>query len=57
MSIMSQNAKSYGTALNAVGKVLQVALSKNKAMHEAECMISEPNEKLAKDIWNLPERK
>lgn len=57
MSIMSQGGKGYGTALSAIRKVLHVALSKNKALHEAECMIAEPNEKLAKDIWNLPERK
>ena len=43
MSIMSQNDKSNGTAFSAVRKVLHVALSKNKALHEAECMIADPN--------------
>ena len=42
---------------NSVCKVFQVAVSKTVAHDEAEVMISDPNEKLAKEIWNLPERK
>jgi len=35
---------------------LKVALFKENALHEAEVMISNPSEVLAKEIWNLPER-
>lgn len=60
MNIMDQaneiptGIKSIGNLFESFGKVLQVALSKSVAHREAEAMIADPNEKLAKNIWNLP---
>lgn len=61
MNILSQNGdltgiKNISKKLESARKVLQVALFKENALHEAEVMISNPNEVLTKQIWNLPER-
>ena len=49
--------KKIARAFESFGKVLEVAFFKESAHKEAELMISDPNEKLAKHIWNLPEKK
>lgn len=60
MNIMDQTnqiptgIKNIGNLFESFHKVLQVAWSKDTAQKEAEAMISNPNPKLAKDIWNLP---
>jgi hormone-sensitive lipase len=61
MNILSQNGNLTGIKKltqkwESAGKVLKVALFKENALHEAEVMISNPSEVLAKEIWNLPER-
>lgn len=61
MNILSQSGELSGIKKltkkwEAAGKVLKVALFKENALHEAEVMISNPSEVLAKEIWNLPER-
>lgn len=49
--------KNWGKILDSASKIFKVALFKNDAFHEAALMISEPDGKLAKEIWNLPENK
>ncbi len=64
MNIMSQmkqiqmnQPKNWGKFLSSAGKVISCAVSTTTARQEAEIMISEPDKQLAKDIWNLPEKK
>lgn len=35
-------------------QVIKVGLIKSEALREASVMMAEPEEKLAKKIWNLP---
>lgn len=37
--------------------ILRCALNKKEAKFQAEVMISEAKDELAKEIWNLPENK
>jgi hypothetical protein len=63
MNILSQarvnpsGLKYWAAQLNSIKKVLKCTVSSSVAHHEAELMISEPSEELAKEIWNLPEKK
>lgn len=61
MNIISQSGdlsgiKNFSKRIESAKNVLKVALFKENALHEAQVMISNPNEVLAKEIWNLPER-
>lgn len=59
MNIISQTVhfsgiKGIKNKLESARKILKVALCKENACHEAEVLISNPSDKLAKEIWNLP---
>ena len=43
--------------LASSNRVIKCAIFKQDAHHEAEVLISAPDGKLAKEIWNLPEQK
>jgi hypothetical protein len=60
MNIFSQarvnpgGLKYWSAQIDSIKKVLRCTVSSSLAHHEAEMMISEPSEELAKEIWNLP---
>ena len=48
------DSKNWPSLLNSTNKILKCAIFKEDAHHEAEVLISNPDSKLAKEIWNLP---
>lgn len=65
MSIMDRQKSGEGQSINKRMTtfyensidILRCALNKKEAKFQAEVMISEAKDELAKEIWNLPENK
>jgi len=63
MNIFNQSSdipkgiKSWGAQCESALKVFKCTFSPETAFKEAEVMIADPSETLAKKIWNLPEKK
>lgn len=53
----AKKKKDWGNLMKSTNKILKIMTSKKDAENEAKMLFSDPNQELAKQIWNLPEQK